>query len=237
MNLDEMQHEIMWDTRKRQKLKRTNRGKNLYNIGSQKQKPYKMDVLLKVDIDLMTMETELIIKTNLPLDDYQYETQHDLETFVSQFKKWAENPRYYSRDFNRNKTIDRYGLKHLRRPLIKYEDIEIRVYPEAQKWLAINGVLNFAQLVKELCHMQKQATPQQKRAIDQYVYLLEQAQQLENFLPKQHSYSRYDYSDNDPTKKIEMNQQHYKKEQKRLQQELKSITQKHRFLPTVNFQN
>lgn len=229
MTLDEIQKEIMWDIRKRQLLQRTNGGKNLLNFGNKEKKPYRIGVFLKVEMDLAQIRAELFIKTNLPINNYSGNSLNDLESFVSQFKKWTATPRYYSKDFNRKEKVSRYQLGNLRQPLIRHEDIEIMVYPEAQKFLERKGVPNFANMVKELCLLQREATKEEKKAIDKYVILTETTQLLDKFQPPKYSYYN-NYNDNN-SQKLKMSQKEQKQKIQAIKQDLKSLAQKYKFLP------
>lgn len=174
MNVAELHEAIQKNTALRQRLRRINNGRNLISIG-ETAKPFKVVAQLKVRMNLRETDVSLSIDTNLPFAGWR--DYDDAESFLKEFEEWATMPEYQPRHYNRRfaqlSDWELHDLK-LRKNSIGFDDITIVVYPEAQKWLAHNGTPDLAQKIGEICTLQQQATPEQKRVVDRYIYLREQ---------------------------------------------------------------
>lgn len=240
MEIEEMHNAIMKDSRAKQRLTRENKGANLANINIKKGNGYWIKVLLSVELDLVESKSRISIQANLPFAHWiEYDS---VESFADNFKEWATTPRYYARNYNRldENTINSYELRHLRQPKIAIDEIDITIYPEAQKWLQAHQKRDFAQIVKEICQQQKEATPQQRRDTDRYIYLLEKMGQLKKLLKEKRSdNSYYGYGgQKDNTKKVSITKDEYNNQLTQIKKEITAICKTHSYLklPRIEYQ-
>jgi len=233
MEIEKMHNNIIRDIVIRQRLDRENEGANLFSINIKK-KPYRIKVLLSIELNLQSSESKISIRTNLPFG-YWHNDYDTVEDFIENFKEWAQVPRYYARDTNRRQEnkLENRELECLRQPKIGFNNIEVKVYPEAQKWLQKEGIKDFEKLVRELCQIQKEATIEQKKDIDRYVYLSERMSQLKEFLKD--SGSRYYGNRTDNTLKFSISKDQYNNQLTQIKKEMEALCKKHSYLELPRF--
>ena len=229
MKIDEIHKKIKWDSILRQRLDRNNKGANLFNITS-KAKHYEILVKLEISLNLAETKAEISISTDLPFAQYSYEA-YDFDSFVREFKEWAKMPQCIPRNFNRKENkMGEWEMQdlNLRKVSVNFSDIDIEVYPMAQKFLAQKGIRDFPKAVKKLCSLQKKATKSQIKAVDRYIYLLEEIKSLKDRAGKEKNY--YSYYNEDKTLKLYISKKEYNNHLKEIEKELKGIVKENSFL-------
>ncbi|MDP8216007.1 MAG: hypothetical protein P9L98_01630 [Candidatus Kaelpia imicola] len=228
MEIDEIHEKIKEDIKLQQRLDRRNKGVNLFNIIPE-YKRYGIIVKLEVSLNLAETKAEISISTDLPFVGY-YET-HGLDSFVAEFTRWVKIPQYIPRNFNRKENkMSMWEMENLnlKKVSVNFEDIDIVVYPMAKKFLAEKGICYFPKVVKKLCSLQKETTKLQIKAVDRYIYLLEEIKSLKDRIGKEKNY--YYSCDEDKTLKLYISKKEYNNQLKEIEKELKEITKKNPFL-------
>ena len=182
-NERQMHEAILSDVRLRQRLRNLNRGYNLLNIDPDK-RPYRIEVTLHVKLDLEEHTEELKAHHKLPFssgwDDLE---EDDFEAFLRELAEWVKRPLAKPRSFNRkDTTCGYYGHEsiHYRRTTLHMSDVAIIVHSVAREYLKRRyEIEDFRTVVAKLLAKQRDATKEEAKAIDRWVYLEERRLHLD----------------------------------------------------------
>ena len=232
MKLNQIHNNILLDIGKKQKLDRWNKGYNFANLDNSN-KPYKIEVLLEIDLNLFEKNAELTVRHNL-FSKY-YDDSVGFENFISEFSNFVSQPFYMLRNFNRkDNKVSEWELDKIdiRKKVIKFSDINIVVYKEAKQYLKDKHKIDdFSKVIKDLLKKQRNTTKDEIKAVDRFVYLQEKMNNLMNMVGNE-NVSDYGYgyeADEDKTKKIGITKEIYNKELKKIENEIKALSKKYGF--------
>lgn len=233
MELNEIHKNILSDERKKQKLDRLNRGCNFANLDNSN-KPYKIEVLFEVDLNLFEKNVKLVVRHNL-FSDY-YDESVGFENFIREFDNFVSQPFYIPRNFNRkDNKLDKWELDKIaiRKKIINSSDINIVVYKIAEQYLKKKYKIDdFSNVVKDLLKKQRNATQDEIKAVDRFVYLREKMSNLMAIAGRENvcDYSYCYNADEDETRKISITKETYNRELKEIENEMKELNKKYSFL-------
>ena len=227
----EIHESIRRDFRLSQRLRKLNKGYNFININPET-RPYKVELVLSVELDLNGRHECLSVYHNLPLSQYRDDEQ-DFESFLQDFSEWVKRPFYVPRNFNRKDKLDGYCLNgsiHCRRVTVQMSDVTVIVHQVARQHLEREyGEKDFAKVMAELLAAQKPATREQMRAMDRWVLLEERKLYLEKAVEP--SNYRHSYSEpEDETQKFIISVEVYNKELKAIEKEMRHLAREREFL-------
>ncbi len=230
MELNQIHNNILLNERKKQKLDRWNKGYNFVNLDNSN-KQYKIELLLEIDLNLFEKTVELAVRHNL-FNSY-YDESVGFEDFIRDFKDFVSKPFYIPRNFNRkNNKLGKWELDKIatRRKVVNLSDINIVVYESAEQYLKKKyKIEDFRKVVKGLLKKQRDATKDEMKAVDRFIYLREKMDNLIDMVGRQ-NISDYGYCERDETKRISITKEIYNKELKKIEIEMKALNKKYRFL-------
>jgi len=242
-SVEEIHAKIMDNFNLMKRLNKWNKGWNLINISDKKEeaKRYHVDVYLKVEMNLVETKAEAIVKSNLPFVDWRYHyDESEPKSFLNDFKEWSLVPVYNPRRYNRsnryfgNERQVQYG-EHpfMRQKNIDFQQIDVTIYPEAEKYMEKVLVLpaeQFRREIKSICKLQRTASDEESKDFDGYMALMESINDLKAFAGKK--VSEYSYRSYDSQKLLSLNisKKEYNNRLSGIEKELKQLIQKYPFL-------
>lgn len=236
---EEIHKDILNDNRLSQKLMKSNKGANLINTKDSYKKKYYINILLEIEINLLKTTSTVIVKSNLPFADWRYDHKEiNPQLFLQQFKEWASRPLFIPRHFNRknryfndDRKMSDWDSPFQRKQNIPFEEIEIMIYPEAQKHIK-NALSTTPQRIisqiKEICESQRLANKEEAKDFDRFVALVEQSKDLKDQVPDDKHYG-YGY-EKDQTLKITITKKEFNQRQHKIENELLKLANKYPFL-------
>jgi len=158
------------------------RGKNLVSYGFKHRETfYFVRMRLRVSKDLESEEKKLEVDTNLPFSKYNYWGYNysdvggkSLFSFLDELQDWCSKPQFHATHGLRLRA-NRIDLLSFRKVNVFFEDLKVEIGSEAEKYIKENlGVRDIRMEIFNRIELQRRATPEEERAGERYVRLLEQ---------------------------------------------------------------
>lgn len=201
---------------------------NVDNIITREEKNYYIHILLDVELNLKKQREEIVVETNLSIDNDRYWRYGiELEEFLKKLKELCKKPLLkLKKTSNRKKTpyFDR-DLSNLedsiRDKTILFEDIDISIGKLAKEKLNNRNVV---EEIKNILKEQEKTNEINQKLLNRFVYLKDKVLTLNCFLNKKNEYSYH--KEKDRTTKLLITDKEYNQKLKEVEDEMKQIAKK-----------
>jgi len=208
----------------------TNQGYNFLNIDSitKGKSKYYVDVFLETEQTLLKKTQEVKVSFSLPFGYSTHRFADLLEDFFTKLEVFCEKPLLRMKKSNNRKNDvcggydrDLRQIKDsLRNKTIVFNDVEITLYPLAEKELKKQKI-DFVERFKNILKTQQKRDNEREKLLNRFVYLKEKESTLKCFLEKE-NYSYYPEK-RDKTIRIMITPQEYNQKLKKIETEMKQI--------------
>jgi len=211
------------------KLRRDNKGLNLIN--SQKSSPtFSIHLFKKVEGNLLTMKSEILVNSNLPFMNWNFQNV-SIDEFFEKFEEYVKLPifkRFIKLNRCQENKLSGWGLTNFREDIISIKDIDISFGEECLKQVSEGDIVLFKNRIKTILSKQHLYTESESKDFTRYFILCEKAQDLRRQVKSSNNYC-YDRN-NDKSIKMTLSDEEYNNKLKLIEDELKALNKKYEFL-------